>query len=101
MKDSIIQNFVDQNLKIYQAKNSIKLFALKVGASIEKLLSKHLSVTPTSIGAHLAQGLSKIYLPPLPPPVQTVPVKKPKPSQRPQLSQGKPSPPKPLRTTLK
>ncbi|XP_013408487.1 transmembrane protein 232 isoform X2 [Lingula anatina] len=80
------------------------LEALKVGqvdANIENLLKQHMSITPSTIGAKIAVGLSKIYLPPLPPPVDPPP--QPKTSRRPQVIVPKPKPAKkePLRTTLK
>ncbi|XP_064645198.1 uncharacterized protein LOC135498737 [Lineus longissimus] len=83
------------------------LEALKVGqvdANIENLISKHLTVTQSAIGAKIAAALAKMYLPPLPPPVET---KSTTPQRvRPKLSTQTPSTKaqqkkQPLRTTLK
>ena len=76
----------------------------QVDASIEKLLTTHLTVPPSAIGAKIASGLSALYLPPLPPPVASpVPKKLPSTHTSPRkVSPRKQSPPrKALRTTLK
>ena len=43
--------------------NIFNYFVIQVDASIEKLLSEHLVITPSTLGAKLACNLSKLYLP--------------------------------------
>ncbi|KAJ8297545.1 hypothetical protein KUTeg_024076 [Tegillarca granosa] len=80
------------------------LEALKVGqvhTDIESLLNKHVLVSPFTIGNKIATGLSVIYLPPLPPPVEPhVTSKKTSPRRKIQPENLGPQKQKPTRTSL-
>lgn len=86
----------------------------QVHTDIEGLVSKHQVAVPCTLGSKIAAGLSEIYLPPLPPPVDTyIPPRRrektpimPQPSSTLQESSvevksQQPKESKPMRTSLK
>ncbi|XP_005105470.1 transmembrane protein 232 [Aplysia californica] len=88
-------------------RDSRVLEALKVGqvhTDADSYLGPAVREHPTSLGIHIAGGLSVIYLPPIPPPATASPSKKtpPRPRPKPQFStMTKTAGVKPLRTSLK
>ena len=83
-------------------RDSRVLEALKVGqvdAAVHKLLTEHMGALPTSVGGKIALGLSRLYLPPIRPPVDTtVPPRKKKVKE---VQLNKPFSRKPQRTSLR